>query len=190
MRHFIAPLIAMLLVATPASGVLYPSDNLSGGGPNNIPFTMHFGGASSTWPTTVICLRSTGSGSYISCADGEFDDERILTPYSGQVFVRQLACAPADDFTIWDGTGTPSISLSVYETQGGSGTLAYSRNQIGGALTFLKTDEPGVTKTLTINAFTTIENGMIQVKPSAVVEAGGAPVAQVNGFTCIISGYE
>jgi len=179
-------LIALaLLVSAPAGAVLMPTDDLRG--PDNFYFTMKFGGSSSSWPTTTSCLRSTGSGAYITCADGKMDDERIISSYVGQVRVMRLSCSPADDFTLWDGTGTPSISLSVYETQGGSATLAYSRNQIGGTITFYATDEPGVTKWIDINQDTTIENGQIQVKPSAVVEAGGSPTAQINGFSCTVS---
>jgi len=189
----VAALIASLVAISPhAYSVafnLLPSDSLAGGGSGNIPFTMSFGGNSANWPTTDSCLRSTGSGGYVTCA-AFVSEDRIALPYTGQVFVRRMDCAPNFDHLLWDATGTPSISISVFEMEGGgTGSVAFDRNQIGGAITFLKTDEPMVTRSLPINLPTTIENGSIQVKVSAI-DAGGTPSVQNNAFTCTVSLYE
>ncbi len=186
----VAALVAVSVILSPNASsrlTILPTDDTAGGGAGNIPFPMHFGGTSGGWPAATVCLRSTGGGNYVTCTDL---DEKHSQPYDGQVFIRKLVCAPTKDHTIWDGTGTPSLSLSVLETQGGSGTLSYTSNQIGGAITFDATDEPGVAKTLAINASTTIANGMLKVGITDSVEAGGAPSNQDTGFSCTLSGYE
>ena len=101
--------------------------------------------------------------------------------------MRYLVCAPVRDHTLWDG-GSKSLSVSVYEVQGSDNETNYVRNQIGGALQFTESDGAGVSKRLTINLPTSIENGQLQVKFSAVSTEPTSTTG--NGLGCILAGVE
>jgi len=104
--------------------------------------------------------------------------------YTGQIFIRYMTCGPVRDHTLWDG-GSKSLTLSLFEVQGSDTEANFVRNQIGGTLNFTESDGVGVTKNLPINASTTIENGQLSVKFSAV---SAAPSTQLgNGFVCTVA---
>ena len=180
-------ILLCLVVASTASAVLLPTDNLRG--ENRRYWTAHFGGSSGSWPTVVdVCLRSTGSGGFLGCPVDEFD-ERYSWPYGGQPMVETLDCTPTDDHELWDGTGpAQSLSLALFEATGGSASLAYERNQVGGSVTFTSANPTGKTEPLAINQRVSIVDGLLLVKLSAFV-AGGGQTAVEHAFSCVAHGY-
>ena len=186
MAKLIACVISLVLLALPSHAVLLPSDFAAGGGTGDIPFFIAFGGSdvANAWPDTDLCLRAQAGGAYRDCAAGDVPDELHVRPYLGQAFVRYLICSPAQETSIWlDG----SFSVAVYEVQGSPVGADFVRNKISGDLTIDQDDPVGVGILLTINAATTLENGQLQIKFSAV---SAAPVSQINGLACTLAGFE
>ena len=183
MVKFILCFISLMFLAHPAHSVLWPSDSSSGGGDDNIYWFMHFGSNASAWPATTTCLSSQNGGSQhrTLCDDTDDPESRLGKNYFGQVFVRYLSCTPTGLHALWL---SGSLQLAVHEFSGSDAGSDYVRNQLGGTLTFDETDTVGVSQRLTINAHTTLENGNLQIKFTAV---SAAPAAPANGFTCVVA---
>lgn len=186
MRYLILVFLAAVLWAPAAHSAIVPipSDNTAGGGTGDIPFFIAFGGSLNTWPDTDQCLRAQAGGNYRDCASGDTADELHVRPYLEQAFVRYLICTPARGHSLWL---SGSLSVAVYEVQGSSTDADFVRNKISGDLTIDEADPVGVGVLLTINAFTTLSNGQLQVKFSAV---SAAPVSPANGLACTLAGFE
>lgn len=185
MRYSIILFLAAMVLAPAAQAVvLIPSDNTASVGAGDIPWFMHFGSNSSSWPSTDTCLSVTGGGSaHRGCISTEPPDSRNVKPYFGTPTVRYLACAPAEDHTSWGSSA--SLTVSVFSVQGSNVEANYVRTQIGGTLSFDETDGAGVSKLLTINSEVPIANAQIQVKFSAVSAAPSVPVD--NGLICVVA---
>lgn len=176
-------LAAMVLAPAAQSVVLIPTDNTAAGGAGDIYWFMHFGSNSSDWPDTTTCLgaQSGGGAHRIFCDATDGPESRLGKTYSGQVFVRYIACTPTGLHALWL---SGSLQLAVHEFSGSFAGSDYVRKQIGGTLTFDEADTIGVSQRLTINAPTTLENGNLQIK---FTDVGAAPLAPANGFTCTIA---
>lgn len=185
MRYLLLKALFVLLLLVPPAAAritLLPSDDTAGGGAGDIYWFMNFGSTNAAWPTVDECLSSTGGGNgHRDCAATDTPDSRRVTPYFGQVFVRYLACAPAGDHSLWL---SASVELALHEVQGSDVESNFVRKQIGGTLTFDETDGVGVSKRLTINAPTTLENGSLQMK---FVVVSAAPVSTSNDFSCTVA---
>ena len=181
MRYLITALMVLMVLVPQAHSDLnfLPAD-----GPRGDAFWfMHFGSNDDAWPTTTTCLsaQSGGSAHRTLCDDTDSPESRLTKPYFGQVFVRYLVCTPTFDHSLWL---SGSLQLAVFQVKGSDVGGDYVRSQLGGALTFDEADTVGASQRLTINAPTTLENGNLQIKFTAV---SAAPLAVDNGFTCVIA---
>ncbi len=192
MRYLIFVLLSALLIAAPTHSriTLLPSDDTSGGGAGNIPWDETYGNAETAWPTALDCMRITGgsANSYIACALVSDYPNNTNRSFDGTVYIRKLVCSPSMDHA-WDGTDA-QMNWGVYAITGDTGgAVGFSRELIGGSLNFDADDEARVSKTLTIEQFTSISDGAIQVGLVTDDFGAGATVFD-SAFNCTVYGFE
>lgn len=192
MKRLLIVLLAATLVASYAwaHGISrFPSDNLSGGGSGNVPFSWQFGGASTSWPAAASCLRATSAGgAFVTCTSGS-SSNHCSASYESTPYLRRLTCSPSNDSAAWNGTGTGSFAeLGVYEITGGGVSGGYQKNLIGSTITFTNVDALRVSKSAPLNQRVSLPDATLNVC-LVTDDQDGATVDDI-GFNCTIYGHE